>query len=763
MRAVSRSKSVFQWDIPHTQSEMSRGGVALLTSGGDAPGMNAAVRAVVRYLCYKNITVYAVRDGYLGLVEDKICKLEWADVKGMMSHGGTKLGTARCAQFRTREGRKSAALHMINKRISNLIVIGGDGSLTGASIFRSEWEELHAELLQEGAVSAANAEVCSHLNIVGMVGSIDNDLCGTDMTIGADSALHRIVQACDCLASTAASHMRTFIVEVMGRHCGYLALMSALATPCDWLFIPESPPEEGWEERIVTKMNSARSDNKTFALIILAEGAHDVNGVPIKADHVKDILTKAGQDVRVTVLGHVQRGGQPTAFDRILGSRLGCEAAQAVIDASPDTESCIISLKANKIVKLPLLQAIRHTQEVKEAVSSHDFVRAQDLRGHSFRGRVELFDRLTTRDLAAVAEGTEQLRIGLLCVGAPAAGVNAGIRALVKLAAHDGNVVSIFYEGVDGLLQDNIETLSARDVETWVMRGGCKIGSSRTTINTTNMPIVQDKLAQHGISTLVIFGGFEALMSVLALSEQKIIPVYLIPATISNNVPGSDFSIGCDTALNAIVGCTDAIKQSAASTRKRVFIVDVMGGYCGYLAVMGAIASGADCAYIAEQPVNIDQLQYDAHRLINKMDNQDVYRGLIIRNERSSPNYSNDFVTALYAEEGRGKFIARSAVLGHIQQGYSPSPFDRCLAAHMAAKVYKAMQSRTYTLETAVVLGVSGAQSVFTPVQDLLPTLDMVRRMSNNPTSWWMDLKPIVQILSLPPEKRERRTSIIMN
>ena len=135
-----------------------------------------------------------------------------------------------------------------------------------------------AELVAEQSVSPEHAELCSHLNIVGMVGSIDNDLCGTDMTIGADSALHRIVDACDCLASTAASHMRTFIVEVMGRHCGYLALISSLATPCDWLFIPEAPPEEGWEERIVSTMNAASSGQKTFALILIAEGAEDMNG-----------------------------------------------------------------------------------------------------------------------------------------------------------------------------------------------------------------------------------------------------------------------------------------------------------------------------------------------------------------------------------------------------------------------------------------------------------------------------------------------------
>ena len=249
-----------------------------------------------------------------------------------------------------------------------------------------------------------------------------------------------------------------------------------------------------------------------------------------------------------------------------------------------------------------------------------DFAKAQCLRGASFAKRVTLSQRLGCHSVAVLAEGVKQLTIGVLCIGAPAAGVNAGIRALVKLAAYDGNAVSIFYEGVDGLLKGNSEVLTPKDVETWVMRGGCKIGSSRSTINKDNLPVVLEQV--RSLDSLVVFGGFEALVSVLALSDSSALPVYLIPATISNNVPGTDFSIGCDTALNAIVGCTDAIKQSAASTRKRVFIVDVMGGYCGYLATLGAIASGADSVYIPEQPVNIDQLQYDASRLITKMDHQ---------------------------------------------------------------------------------------------------------------------------------------------
>ena len=736
------------------------GGVAILTSGGDAPGMNAAVRAVIRYLDHHSTPVYSVSEGYEGLCQggDMIRQMGWLDVMGIMSRGGTLIGTARCAAFRTRPGRKSAVRNLVERGINCLVVIGGDGSLTGASIFKTEWPELVAELVEEGLVSGECALACSHLNIVGMVGSIDNDLCGTDMTIGADTALHRIMDAIDCLASTAASHMRTFIVEVMGRHCGYLALISAIAAPCDWLFIPESPPEPGWEEEIVTTMQCASSSSKRFGLIILAEGAQDAAGTPIKADQVKGLLCEVGMDVRVTVLGHVQRGGKPTAFDRTLGSRLGCEAAKVALEGlSSNTEipPCIVSLKNNKIIRLPLMEAIRHTQRVKECVDNLDFQRAQELRGPGFHKRVNMTYILSVLERKPLPEGAKKLNIGVACIGAPAAGMNSGIRALVKIAAYHGNQVTVFYEGIDGLLGDHYSVPDPDQTELWSMQGGCLIGATRTTVSSGNLDQVLEKIQERQLDCLVLFGGFEAVTSCIALTERPVIPVYLIPATISNNVPGSDFSIGCDTSLNTIVQAIDVIKQSAASTRKRVFIIDVMGGNCGYLAVLSGLASGADAVYIPEREVNIDELQHDALRVMDKID-QGIHRGIIIRNENSSPHYKNEFVSALYAQEGKNKFVTRSCVLGHLQQGYSPSPFDRCLAASFACKVYKDVvkrAARPCTSADVVVLGVRGSSTVFSPVLSL--PMDVKRRVPTQ--NWWLELAPLIPTLALPPQRGAKR------
>ncbi|KAG7276071.1 hypothetical protein CRUP_020593 [Coryphaenoides rupestris] len=295
--------------------------IGVLTSGGDAQGMNGAVRAVVRMGIYVGAKVYFIHEGYQGMVDggQNIEEATWESVSSMLQVGGTVIGSARCLEFRTREGRRRGALNLVRHGITNLCVIGGDGSLTGANLFREEWSGLLDELLQQGQIDTDAVQKNSVLHIVGMVGSIDNDFCGTDMTIGTDSALHRIIEVVDAIGTTAQSHQRTFVLEVMGRHCGYLALVSALACGADWVFFPEMPPEDGWEEELCQKLSENRADKKRLNIIIVAEGAMDWHNKPISAEYIKDLVVqRLGFDTRVTILGHVQRGGTPSAFDRIL-------------------------------------------------------------------------------------------------------------------------------------------------------------------------------------------------------------------------------------------------------------------------------------------------------------------------------------------------------------------------------------------------------------------------------------------------------------
>ena len=282
--------------------------IGILTSGGDAQGMNAVVRAVVRTALTLGAEVYAIYEGYQGMIDggDGIRRFGWDDVAHVLHRGGTVIGTFRCMQFRERDGRRAAARNLLAAGIDRLVVIGGDGSLSGLDTFRIEWPDLLAELVAAGEIEQHTADAHPALMIAGLVGSIDNDLVGTDMTIGTDSALHRIVHAIDDLASTAASHQRSFVVEVMGRHCGYLALMAAVAGGCDYVLIPENPPGPGWQERMCVELARGRAAGRRDSIVLVAEGATDRDGNPIKAEQVRQVIAeRLGEDTRVTILGHV--------------------------------------------------------------------------------------------------------------------------------------------------------------------------------------------------------------------------------------------------------------------------------------------------------------------------------------------------------------------------------------------------------------------------------------------------------------------------
>ncbi|MEP7359908.1 MAG: 6-phosphofructokinase, partial [Anaerolineales bacterium] len=373
------------------------GAIGVLTSGGDAPGMNAALRAVVRTALGHGVTVFAIYEGYQGLVDggDRLRSLTWDDVGGIMQQGGTIIGTARCAAFRTREGRLLAARHLLERGIDRLVVIGGDGSLTGAHLFRQEWPSLVADLAAQGAIAPETAARHPQLAIVGLVGSIDNDFFGTDMTIGADTALHRITTALDQIGSTAASHQRTFVVEVMGRNCGYLALMATLAGAAHWVFLPESPPEtDDWEATMCEVLAAGRAAGRRHSTVVVAEGARDRNGNPITSERVRQVLEDhLHEEVRVTILGHIQRGGAPSAFDRWMSTLLGHAAVEQLLTSTAQDEPQVIGLRYNRITRLPLLDCVQRTRAVAEAVSKRDYEQAMELRGGSFR---EQFRNLRT-------------------------------------------------------------------------------------------------------------------------------------------------------------------------------------------------------------------------------------------------------------------------------------------------------------------------------------------------------------------------------
>lgn len=365
--------------------------IAVMTSGGDSPGMNGVVRAVVRMAIHMGCDAFAVYEGYEGLVRggDLIKKMDWDDVRGWLSEGGTLIGTARCMAFYERPGRLTAAKNMVLNGIDALIICGGDGSLTGADKFRSEWPSLLDELVAKGELSKDQTTPYKHLNIVGIVGSIDNDLSGTDATVGCYSALSRICEMVDYIEATASSHSRAFVIEVMGRHCGWLALLAGVATGADFVFIPERPQEHDWRTDMSLVVNRHRQLGKRKTIVIVAEGARDKDGNKISPEEIKDLLSDKtegglGLDTRITTLGHVQRGGTAVAYDRLLSTLQGVEAVKAVLEATPETETCFIAINENKIVRKPLMKAVQETQEVAKAVDSKDFEKAMSLRDAEF-------------------------------------------------------------------------------------------------------------------------------------------------------------------------------------------------------------------------------------------------------------------------------------------------------------------------------------------------------------------------------------------
>ncbi|VDI75586.1 6-phosphofructokinase 1 [Mytilus galloprovincialis] len=429
---------------------------------------------------------------------------------------------------------------------------------------------------------------------------------------------------------------------------------------------------------------------------------------------------------------------------------MGAEAVLALMDAKPDTPACVVSLDGNQTVRVPLMECVERTKSVQEAMNKKNFQEAVRLRGKSFQNNLATYLRLSKlRPPKVMCDPTGQVcssgkKLAVMNIGAPACGANAAVRSFVRFALTKGYTVLGIHDSFDGLLYGDIlravepvKPIGWTDVHGWTCQGGSLLGTKKCTAARYGLDKVAEKLKEHDISGLLIIGGFEAYHSALQMTEARskydafCIPMVVIPCTISNNVPGTDFSLGADTALNEIADICDRIKQSATGTKRRVFIVEVMGGYCGYLATMAGLAGGADAAYIYEDPFNITNLRDDVVHLKNKIIQLGVQRGLILRNENANANYTTDFIHQMFSEEGKGSFTCRKNVLGHMQQGGVPSPFDRNYGTKMASKAVDYMitkveenttedgKIKSCTKDSAVLLGMCRRQLLFTPLEDL--------------------------------------------
>ena len=733
----------------------SKRSLGVLTSGGDAQGMNAAVRAVVRTALNHGVDVYAIYEGYQGMVDggDCIRRMTWDAVGGILQQGGTVIGSARCDQFRTREGRLQAARNLVIHDIDALIIIGGDGSLTGAHIFRQEWPSLLAELRQTEAISQAQADRHPQLAIVGLVGSIDNDMFGTDMTIGADTALHRITEAIDAIGTTAASHQRTFVVEVMGRHCGYLALMSALATGANWVLIPESPPNvENWEETMCQSLREGRARGRRQSVVIVAEGAHDREGRPITSDYVKGVLEKGlGVDVRVTILGHVQRGGAPSAFDRYMSTMLGHEAVKEALCTNPDDEPKLVGLRQHAIVVSPLMDCVEKTQQLAQAIQDQDYDLALAMRGSSFSDSFRVLRTLLRARPHLPSPDQKVLRLAVLHSGGPAPGMNTAVRAAVRLGMDKGHTMLAIQNGFQGFVEGQIQEMDWMGVSSWVSKGGAELGTNRKIPVGKEFYLIARQIEEHRIDGLLMIGGWTGYQTAYQLLTKRCdypafdIPIVCLPASIDNNLPGSQLSIGSDSALNNIISNVDKIKESAVASR-RCFVVQVMGGDCGYLALVSGLSTGAERVYLPEEGVSLADLQADVDHLIEGF-RQGKRLGLMIRNENTDPLYTTDFMCALFEKEGGNLFDVRQAILGHVQQGGNPSPFDRIQATRLAARSIDYLLEQVGKPSPAIAaIGLVDGRIRFTNLEDLPRLVEADFRRPKE--QWWLELRPLARTMA---------------
>jgi 6-phosphofructokinase 1 len=309
--------------------------IGVLTSGGDSPGMNACVRAVVRTALYHGLEVYGIMRGYSGMVENDIIKMEGRSVANIIQRGGTILKTSRCKEFFEYEGRKKAYENLKKHGIDGLVIIGGDGSFKGAQLFSNEFD----------------------IPCIGLAGTIDKDIAGTDFTIGFDTAVNTAVEAIDKIRDTADAHDRLFVIEVMGRDAGYIALHSGISTGAENILIPE---RKTVMDEIVTQLAEKERRKKLVNLIVVAEG-DEFGGANEVANYIKDKLPQ--QEVRVCILGHIQRGGSPSCMDRVIASRMGYHAVECLIEGK---HNVFVGIVNNKMHYTPLNEAVKKKQRISE-------------------------------------------------------------------------------------------------------------------------------------------------------------------------------------------------------------------------------------------------------------------------------------------------------------------------------------------------------------------------------------------------------------
>ncbi|MFC2126357.1 6-phosphofructokinase, partial [Bacteroidota bacterium] len=463
-------------------------------------------------------------------------------------------------------------------------------------------------------------------------------------------------------------------------------------------------------------------------------------------DIKQTLENKLDEDCRITILGHFQRGGAPSAFDRYMSTVLGYHAVDHILNSPDDEESMLIGMRRNKVQSVSLMDSVKKTHSIYDCISNGEYDKAIELRGGSFREALTTFRTLRQASTKIRKEGEKLLKIGLLNTSGPAPGMNITNRTAVRLAMDQGHEIIGFKNGYEGLIHDQYMNLDWDSVEEWTSLGGTVLGTNRLAPSEGDYYPIATNLDKHEIDGLLVIGGFSGYEATYNLMNNRDkysafnIPMIVVPASINNNLPGSDFSIGADTALNSIVEAVDKIKESAVASN-RTFVVEVMGRYCGYLALMSGLATGAEKVYLNEHGITLKGMMEDV-TLLTEGFKSGKHLALVIRSEFANEIYTTNFMSSLFEEDGGDVFDVRTSILGHIQQGGDPSPFDRNIGTRFATKsINELIKHANNGEKDCAFIGIHNGQMTFTDLFEFPRMID--KQLSRPKEQWWLKLRDI--------------------
>lgn len=769
--------------------------LGVLTSGGDSPGMNSAVRSIVRYSLKNEIQVFGIYRGFEGLIRGDIRRLGWDSETHRSGQSGTYLLSARSERFKTREGRKEAAFNLAIRNIVALIVIGGEGSMEGALTLKAEFEELCTELIAEGrlkqrsidevrkkrvrskeaneANASPNGSVEStekvrdvlpgycdsepedsdefapgidepySIQIIGVPGTIDNDIAGTDHTLGCNTAITRVSEAVEKLISTMKSHKRVFVVECMGRNCGWITLMSGFAVEAEYIFIPEAPCVN-WKDEMVRTLKTAYFNHKLNIFVFVSEKALDGNGHRIKTKEIEETIRDAGMDVRSLVVGHLQRGGMTTSRDRFLGTMFGMRAVEFVMGGS--TDPVMVGHVDNEFKFVNLHEIVEMSKELKRCFKKRDYEKIMKMRDPLFQDifkmyehcRLNLMKRYFTEQLhlrefpvghlhahkekklnnsslvsariTKMLETKSKLRLGILMEGQSAGGMNTVLNSVIQFGLSEGAEVFYFLNGYNGITDINARKADVFEFSLLHNQGGAIIGTSNA--EEADFVKIVEGIDNLNLDYLIVIGGTKNLG--LARLSSKVL---IIPAATSNNFPGTSMSIGSETALNSILVVTEACRLTALSTRRTLFMIEVGGVNCGFLSVIGAIACAAFEAIYPESS-NLEDLILIKKRIRGALARDEKTSVVIFRNENTFERMSTENLCKMICSGENVKYSY--SILGHLERGISPSVLDKIYARISA---FKAVETCVQRLEGGVI-GISNDRASLVPIDVVMERYD---------------------------------------